>query len=60
MNLNNASVDDLVQLPGIGDIKAQSIVKYREENGRFQTIEEIMEVDIWARDRVLKIISEWS
>ena len=59
LNLNNASVDDLVQLPGIGDIKAQSIVKYREENGRFQTIEEIMEVDGIGQtifDRINKLI----
>ena len=31
-------------LPGIGESKAESIVKYRSKVGRFQTIEELMNV----------------
>lgn len=32
-------------LTGIGQSKAKSIIQYREEKGRFQSIEEIMEIE---------------
>jgi competence protein ComEA len=44
IDLNAASVDVLVTLPGIGPVKAQAIVEYRQENGPFKSIEEIMNV----------------
>lgn len=37
VNINTASVDQLKQLPGIGDVLAQRIVLYREFNGPFMT-----------------------
>ncbi len=44
VDINTASVEDLAQLPGIGDKVAERIVNYREKNGRFQKTEEIMNV----------------
>jgi len=44
ININTASVDELDTLPGIGKAIAESIKKYREENGRFGKIEDIMNV----------------
>ncbi|WP_225744258.1 helix-hairpin-helix domain-containing protein [Marinilactibacillus sp. Marseille-P9653] len=44
ININNADQGELTQLNGIGDSRAQSIVHYREENGRFKTIEEIKNI----------------
>ncbi len=42
ININYASVETLILLPGIGDILAQRIVDYRSEYGNFLTIEDIM------------------
>ncbi|MCE2462687.1 MAG: helix-hairpin-helix domain-containing protein [Dehalococcoidia bacterium] len=44
MDLNTATVQQLIELPGIGPVKAQAIVDYREEVGQFKSIEEVMEV----------------
>ena len=44
ININIASIDDLMKLSGIGESKAEAIVEYREENGNFEKIEDIMEV----------------
>ncbi len=45
LDINNASVADFMTLPGIGQSKAQSIVLYREQNGAFSSVDEIMNVD---------------
>lgn len=45
VNINTASREELKTLSGIGDSKAESIIAYREANGAFQSIEELMNVD---------------
>ena len=45
VNLNTASKEELLTLNGIGDVRAQAILKYREEHGEFRSIEELMEVE---------------
>ena len=44
VNLNTADAAQLQKLPGIGPGKAQAILRYRQEHGPFQTIEELMRV----------------
>ena len=45
VNINTASAELLCTLPGIGEGKAENIIAYREDRGRFQAIEDIMKVD---------------
>lgn len=44
IDINTATVDELDKLPGIGRIRAESIVKYREENGAFNSIEDLKNI----------------
>lgn len=44
ININKANVSELIALPGIGDVKAQQIVLYREQNGFFTSKELIKNV----------------
>lgn len=44
ININEASAEELAELPGIGEVIAGRIVEYREEYGGFESVEEIMEV----------------
>lgn len=44
VNINKATESELMTLPGIGSSRAADIVRYRTDNGRFQTIEDIMKV----------------
>ena len=45
LDLNSATVDDLDELPKIGPVLAQRIVDYREANGDFAYVEELMNVE---------------
>lgn len=44
IDLNRATKEQLMTLPGVGEARAQAIIAYRETHGRFETIEELMEV----------------
>lgn len=44
INLNTAGADELVKLPRVGDKTAQRIIEYRQQNGKFKRIEDIMKI----------------
>lgn len=44
ININTATKDELMTLNGIGDAKATAIIEYREKNGLFSSIEDIINV----------------
>lgn len=45
ININLATAEELQSLPGIGEALSNRIVEYREANGAFQSIDEIMRVN---------------
>lgn len=44
ININNATVEELQTLTGVGPSKAEAILQYRDDNGGFKTIEDIQNV----------------
>ena len=45
VNLNSASAEELAEkLDGVGPARAELIIKYREENGPFSDVEQLLEV----------------
>lgn len=45
ININTAGIEELTTLTGIGDVKAEAIIKYRNEVGKFTTTEDLLKVD---------------
>lgn len=45
VNLNVATVEELKDLPGIGDVMARRVIDYRESHGRFRRPEEIIIIE---------------
>ena len=44
VNLNTATESELLKVPGIGPTKVKEIIKYREEKGQFNKVEDLKQV----------------
>ena len=55
INLNTASAADLESLPGVGAKMAERIVEYRQKNGPFKKIEDLMNVKGIGEKNFLKL-----
>lgn len=44
INLNTATAEQLDTLPGVGPVTAQAILGWRSENGRFSTVDDLLDV----------------
>ncbi|MFB1036153.1 MAG: helix-hairpin-helix domain-containing protein [Sinobacterium sp.] len=44
VNINTASLKQLISLPGVGKTKAAAIIEYRTKNGKFKSVEDLMNV----------------
>ena len=51
INLNRATAEDLMRLPGIGQVMARRIIDYRERHGRFRRPEEIIIIEGFSESK---------
>ncbi len=57
ININRADKEMLMMLSGIGEVMAQRIIDYREENGAFESVEKLLEVKGIGEKTLEKMLS---
>lgn len=55
IDVNQASAEELEKLPGVGPVTAKAIVSYREKNGPFRRLEELMIIQGISEERLEKL-----
>ena len=53
--VSHATLLQLQELPGIGPAKAQAIITYREENGLFKTVEDLLNISGFGEKTLEKL-----
>lgn len=56
ISINKAEKEDFMALPGIGEVLAERILAYREENGSFDAPEELLNVEGIGKKRLEEIL----
>lgn len=56
ISINQAEKEEFMALPGIGDVLAERIVAYREKNGSFSAMEELLNVEGIGKKRLEEIM----
>ena len=58
ININLASISELCELPGIGESRAREIVAFREKNGSFQQVDDLLKVS-GIKENILEKIKDY-
>lgn len=54
ININQADVAALMQLEGVGEKRAQALIDYRKEHGRFTDLEALSNIHGWSKNLIKK------
>lgn len=57
IKINLATVEEIIMIPGIGEVKANAIIEYRETNGKFKQIEDLTKVS-GIGEKTLELMQE--
>jgi competence ComEA-like helix-hairpin-helix protein len=55
VNINTATEQELMDLPGIGEVTAERILKYRKETGKFTTIEDLRAIKGISKNKLERL-----